>query len=148
MQLRNLRAVVAVLGMLALIAACAVPAMARGGDGTGPDGRGELTGRGAGYCAGFDVPGYRNTAVAPRGVRGAAFGGRGRGFRNVFNATGLTRWQRQSSANSAQAVPQKTVQTSAQTKEQRVEAMKARVKALADELETLLGEIKKLEAEK
>ncbi len=28
------------------------------GDGTGRDGAGAMTGRGLGYCAGYDVPGY------------------------------------------------------------------------------------------
>ncbi|NLV49386.1 MAG: DUF5320 domain-containing protein, partial [Clostridiales bacterium] len=30
------------------------------GDGTGPMGMGRMTGRGAGYCAGFAAPGYSN----------------------------------------------------------------------------------------
>ncbi|NOZ70650.1 MAG: DUF5320 domain-containing protein [Chloroflexi bacterium] len=30
------------------------------GDGTGPLGRGPMTGRRAGYCAGYGVPGYMN----------------------------------------------------------------------------------------
>jgi len=33
------------------------------GDGTGPNGLGPMTGRGAGYCAGFNVPGYANPGV-------------------------------------------------------------------------------------
>ena len=33
--------------------------MARG-DGTGPAGMGPMTGRGAGYCAGYPIPGYMN----------------------------------------------------------------------------------------
>lgn len=48
------------------------------GDGTGPRGEGPMTGRGLGYCAGYDMPGYQNpenpyrkpAGVAPR--RGAA----------------------------------------------------------------------------
>jgi len=32
-----------------------------GGDGTGPLGRGPRTGRGLGFCAGFDKPGYANS---------------------------------------------------------------------------------------
>ena len=49
-----------------------------GGDRTGPLGMGPMTGRGAGYCAGYSVPGYMN----PYGGRGMAFrrgrfGGRG-----------------------------------------------------------------------
>jgi len=46
------------------------------GDGTGPLGLGPMTGRAAGYCAGFPVPGYMN----PWGLRGFGFGfGRGWG---------------------------------------------------------------------
>ena len=56
------------------------------GDRTGPMGMGPMTGRGAGYCAGYGAPGY--VAYAPgwgygRGFgRGARFMGRGfgRGF--------------------------------------------------------------------
>ena len=32
------------------------------GDGTGPMGMGPVTGRGAGFCAGFTAPGYANSA--------------------------------------------------------------------------------------
>ncbi len=46
-----------------------------GGDRTGPTGMGPMSGRGAGYCAGYPVPGYAN----PVPKRGFAFG-RGRGF--------------------------------------------------------------------
>ena len=52
------------------------------GDRTGPQGMGPRTGRAAGYCAGFDVPGYDNP-VPDRGYgRGMAWGrgGRGRGW--------------------------------------------------------------------
>ena len=51
-----------------------------GGDGTGPMGMGPMTGRAAGYCAGYPVPGYMNP-IPGRG-RGFGFGrgwGRGRG---------------------------------------------------------------------
>jgi hypothetical protein len=48
-----------------------------GGDRTGPWGAGSMTGRAAGYCAGYSVPGYANSA---RGY-GRGFGrGRGRGY--------------------------------------------------------------------
>ena len=69
-----------------------------GGDGRGPRGQGPMSGRAAGYCAGYAVPGYVNTGG------GIGFGGRGRGGgwgrRNWFNETGLTGWQR-----AAQGVP-------------------------------------------
>ncbi|MFX1236772.1 MAG: DUF5320 domain-containing protein [Promethearchaeota archaeon] len=57
-----------------------------GGDGTGPGSLGSRTGRGLGYCAGFDSPGFTK---APGGFwrggfggyspRGRLWGGRGRG---------------------------------------------------------------------
>jgi len=65
-----------------------------GGDGTGPGGMGPMTGRAAGYCAGYGVPGFANP-VGGRGYWGRGGGwGRGRGWRNGYYATGLTGWQR------------------------------------------------------
>ena len=51
------------------------------GNGTGPNGSGPKTGRGAGYCAGNGLPGYASSNFG-RGIgRGAGFGqGRGFGF--------------------------------------------------------------------
>ena len=74
-----------------------------GGDGTGPMGRGPMSGRAAGTCAGFGMPGSANPAPG-RGFgmgfgRGRGAGGRGpvgggRGWRNMFFATGLPGWMR------------------------------------------------------
>ena len=50
------------------------------GDRTGPEGMGPMTGRGMGYCAGYDAPGYMHPGYG----RGQGFGygrGYGRGFR-------------------------------------------------------------------
>lgn len=58
-----------------------------GGDGTGPLGRGPLTGRGAGFCSGFSAPGAMN----PVAGYGMGFG-RGRGFKNVRRFAGLSAW--------------------------------------------------------
>ena len=61
------------------------------GDKTGPAGLGPMTGRAAGYCAGYPVHGYMN----PYGSRGyLGWRGRGRGYRNWYRATGLPGWQR------------------------------------------------------
>ena len=51
------------------------------GDSTGPMGMGSMTGRGAGYCAGYNMPGYLNKA----GGRGC---GMGFGRRNNFGSFG------------------------------------------------------------
>lgn len=50
------------------------------GDRTGPMGAGPMTGRAAGYCAGYDVPGYTNPL--PGRSYGWGMGG-GRGFRGA-----------------------------------------------------------------
>ena len=51
-----------------------------GGDRTGPEGRGSRTGRGAGYCSGYSMPGYANPDI-PRFGRGFGFGrGRSMGY--------------------------------------------------------------------
>ena len=47
------------------------------GDRTGPLGMGPMTGRGMGFCAGYDVPGYLNPGTGYG--RGMAYG-RGRGI--------------------------------------------------------------------
>lgn len=66
-----------------------------GGDRTGPAGMGSMTGRGAGYCAGYSMPGF----AKPGGGRffragRNMFGGRGKGYRNQYNATGQPGWTR------------------------------------------------------
>ena len=71
------------------------------GDGTGPVGQGPMTGRAAGYCAGYGVPGYANPipgrwGYAGRGGRGRGLWGRGggRGWRHWYYATGQPGWAR------------------------------------------------------
>jgi len=51
------------------------------GDGTGPGGMGPMTGRAAGFCAGYDRPGYANPIPGGRYGSGR---GLGRGFRGGF----------------------------------------------------------------
>ena len=98
-----------------------------GGDGTGPQGLGPRTGRAAGYCAQYPVPGYAN----PNLGRGFYRGG-GRGRRNLYYATGLTGWQR-----GAYSYPPPVVQTI--TKEQEL----AELTNEAEFMENELKEIKK-----
>jgi len=68
-----------------------------GGDGTGPGGMGPMTGRAAGFCAGYPVPGYMNSVGGRgyggwgRGFRGGGFG-RGRGFGWAGAGYGMPAW--------------------------------------------------------
>ena len=71
------------------------------GDETGPAGQGPMTGRAAGYCAGYSTPGFTSSfggrfSGAGRGFFGRR-GARGRGYRNWYYATGLPGWQRYAS---------------------------------------------------
>ena len=65
-----------------------------GGDRTGPAGLGPMTGRAAGFCAGYSVPGYANP------IGGGGYGGWGRdrgggfGRRSRFYAAGPGTWGR------------------------------------------------------
>lgn len=66
------------------------------GDGTGPLGEGPMTGRGLGYCAGYNTPGY--TKGVPMG-RGFGFGrGLGFGWRRLFPLTRAPATQNQERA--------------------------------------------------
>jgi hypothetical protein len=132
-----------------------------GGDGTGPGGMGPMTGRAAGYCAGYPMPGYMNP-VFGRGYgfgRGFGFGrGGGRGRRNRFYATGLTGWQRAAygypTAPYGWGVPNYGVPygvpavPAAPTKEQELDMLKGQSEYLEDALEEINKRIKELGTEK
>jgi hypothetical protein len=106
------------------------------GDGTGPMGMGPMSGRAAGYCAGFAVPGFMNPGVGfGRRGGGRGFGGGGRGWRHRFYATGLPGWMR---AGWPAVAP-----VAAPSKEDQARALKQQ----AEFLEESLAEIKQRLAE-
>ena len=121
------------------------------GDGTGPGGMGPMTGRAAGYCAGYAVPGYMNS-IGGRGF-GAFGGGRGGGWgrRNWFNATGLTGWQRAGmgmpayGAPPAYPTPYAASFAPAATKEQELDALKGQAEYFEDALEGIKKRIEELQ---
>jgi len=92
------------------------------GDGTGPLGQGPMTGRGAGFCSGYQRPGYANSVFGRGGF------GRGRGWRNWFRATG---WQRARMGYSLSAKEEKEI-----TQEE-LSLLKEQVKVLEDRLKDL-----------
>ncbi|RLD08216.1 MAG: hypothetical protein DRI44_10080 [Chlamydiae bacterium] len=110
------------------------------GDRTGPDGMGPMTGRGLGYCSGYDSPGY--TKGTPRG--GAGYGGRffgngggyGRGFgRGVGYGRGFS-WR--ASAPYASSVPYEP--------QDELRALKNEAKQMKESLEAVnerIGELEK-----
>ena len=111
-----------------------------GGDGTGPMGQGPMTGRAAGFCAGYAVPGYMN-AFPGRGFgfgRGRGGFGGGRGWRHRFWATGVPGW-----AAAWGAPPSHAPETGAAPADERafleeqVHVMEQRVEALRKRLDSL-----------
>lgn len=110
-----------------------------GGDRTGPLGAGPLTGRRAGYCAGFGAPGYANPlpgcgfGAGFGGGRG--FGGGGRGWRNRYFATGVPGWARFGGA----VAPQMTL-------EQESHALREQIGVLKSEMESLQQRLNELDA--
>jgi hypothetical protein len=101
------------------------------GDGTGPAGMGPMTGRGAGFCADFDAPGYAN----PVGYR-CGFG-QGRGFRRKFYATGLPRW--------ARFGVQKTNEAYFASEADKKEFLKRRAKLLENQLDDVKKHLEEFE---
>lgn len=104
-----------------------------GGDRTGPQGMGSRTGRGAGFCAGFNAPGYANPAGG-RGFAGRGFGcgrGGGRGRRQGFFATGLPGWMRfGAETGGSQEEERSFLENQAQMLQTQLDGLKARLAAL------------------
>jgi hypothetical protein len=124
-----------------------------GGDRTGPGGMGPMTGRGAGYCAGYDVPGYANP-IPGGGRGGGAYGSRwwarggGRGRRNWYYATGLPGYVRASRGMPAWGgVPYGAGYAPAMPKETELEMLKADAEGLTETLNNIKKRIEELESE-
>jgi len=123
------------------------------GDKTGPAGTGPMTGRGAGYCAGYGMPGYtnfvpgRNLGVGfggggGRGARGCGFGGGGRGWRNMFYATGQPGWMRFGGYGAPYGYPAPHQNVSQETE---MQALRSRADALQAELDFIKKRLSEIE---
>jgi hypothetical protein len=108
------------------------------GDRTGPLGQGFRTGRGAGFCAGFQAPGSMN----PAGRLGLGGWGGGRGGRNWFRATGLTGWQRGMAGQAAFTNPQMGGLAGVSE----IQALKSEAASLKSALEAVSKKLENLEA--
>lgn len=109
-----------------------------------------MTGRAAGYCAGYAVPGFMNP-IAGRGFGGWGRGG-GWGRRNWFYATGLTGWQRAGLQPAAvgyppaYGVPYAVPGVAVMAREQELELLKGQAEYLEDALEGIRKRLQELEA--
>jgi hypothetical protein len=118
-----------------------------GGDRTGPAGLGPRTGRGAGYCAGYPVPGFMNPAWG-RGGGGRGWGGGGGGWRHRhwYYATGVPGWQRAAAGWPGYAPPLPAAFGPLMTKEQELEALKNQAKYFEQALDDLQKRISEVES--
>jgi len=118
-----------------------------GGDGTGPGGLGPMTGRAAGYCAGYPVPGFMNP------IPGRRFWGWGRGWAGSAYGAGLPGWPGGVvvSPSYMGAWPVRPPYTSPfapmMTREQELDFLKGQGEYLEDALEGINKRIEELEAE-
>ena len=119
------------------------------GDGTGPAGMGPMTGRAAGYCAGYQVPGFMNP-VGGRGYWGwgrGRGGGRGRGFGRGFG------WARAGFGYPALGGfaepygPYPAPSAQAPTPEQELTGLKQQAEYFQDSLDEINKRMEQLEAE-
>lgn len=84
------------------------------GDGMGPDGMGPMTGRAAGYCAGYATPGFATPGPGRGMGYGFRFGGRGygrgrgmgRGWGGGYGGYAPMRWPYPASPASGWAAPE------------------------------------------
>ena len=106
------------------------------GDGTGPMGMGSMTGRAAGFCAGYSMPGFSN----PYGGRfGRGMGwGRGRGM----GGWGGSRFGLPFMQPVQDAVPYGPVYS----KEQEIELLKNQAKVMEDQMDGIQQRISELES--
>ena len=105
---------------------------------------GPMTGRGAGFCAGFPVPGSLNMGLG----RGGFGRGRGRGWRNWHYATGLTGWQRAAMGWPAWGVGASSMPLTPTppSREQEVEMLRQQAQNLSGALDEVTKRLDELES--
>ena len=111
------------------------------GDRTGPQGMGPMTGRAAGYCAGYEVPGFANQM--PGGGQGRG-GGCGMAWRRGQGGRGYGRGMQEWTAPPAPyapppAVPPPVPVDERTALEQHRVALKAQLDYLNERLQALTG---------
>ncbi|MBN2803206.1 MAG: DUF5320 domain-containing protein [Deltaproteobacteria bacterium] len=112
------------------------------GDKTGPQGMGPMTGRGAGFCRGFQVPGFMNS-VHRRGFgcgngfsNGNGFGWRNRTFSGANQGWGFQQSDSFSSNEAGQNM----------TKEQELNVLKEQARYVEESLTNIRKRISEVES--
>jgi hypothetical protein len=120
-----------------------------GGDRTGPAGFGPITGRGAGFCAGYNVAGFMNpdwgTGIGGRGW-GRGFGGGGWRHRHWYYATGAPGWQRTFAGRPVYTPPFPAASSPPTTREQELDVLKNQARHFEQALDDLRNRISEIES--
>lgn len=103
------------------------------GDGTGPNGLGPMTGRAAGYCAGWGTPGYMNWGV---GYGRSLHLGRGLGWRRGFGY-GPAYGSYPAYPFGSSAAPEGTEDSELRDLEQQAQYLERELKAIRKRIEAL-----------
>ena len=106
-----------------------------------------MTGRGAGFCAGYPVPGFTNPAWG-RGGGGRGWGGGSGGWRHRhwYYATGVPGWQRAAAGRPGYTPSFPVALSPLMTKEQELEALKNQAKYFEQALDDLQNRISEVES--
>jgi hypothetical protein len=102
-----------------------------------------MTGRGAGFCGGAGMPGFMNWMYGAFLGRGR--GGGGRGWRNMFYASGLPGWVRAGAGVAGAAMAASAFR--GMTREQELDTLKQQADQAAAVLESIRQRISELEAD-
>lgn len=120
-------------------------------DHTGSVGMGPMTGRAAGYCAGFENPRYAHQGTRwnfgmrsgrGRGACGRGAGGGGRGWRNMFFATGQPGWGRSGRVQDSPGFPPLYQKPDPQ---QEKRALKNQAEVIQSQLESITRRLNEIE---
>jgi len=114
---------------------------------------GAMSGRAAGYCAGFGMPGFANPAFGRgygmgigrgRGAGNRGFGTGGRGWRHWYYASGLPGWRRFGGYAAPAGYPAPYATSDPEREKQ---ALKSQAEALQSELDFIKTRLAEVEAE-
>ena len=111
-----------------------------GGDGTGPMGRGSMTGWGRDFCGEPEAPQFKRGGFGGRGTGNSRGYGVGWGRRNRFRAADTPGRIRGAVAPPDFAEPGSAADTELQWLERRYEALKAEQQQIKARLDQLVGE--------
>ena len=119
------------------------------GDGTGPRGLGPMTGRGAGFCAGFGAPGFTNPMPGRwfgRGWRAPSYGSPGAMPYGGAAYPAAMPYGGYAGAGMG-GVPGAYPYAPQMTREQELDFLRSQAQAIKGQLEQIDGRIKELEKE-